>query len=72
MCFFISMPVLAQTQNISGTIKDVLGEPIIGASILVENTQNGVISDVDGNYTLLNVPNNATLSISYIGMLTQK
>lgn len=70
--FFISMPVLAQTQNISGTIKDVLGEPIIGASILVENTQNGVISDVDGNYTLLNVPNNATLSISYIGMLTQK
>ncbi len=70
--FFISMPVLAQTQNISGTIKDVLGEPIIGASILVENTQNGVISDVDGDYTLLNVPNNATLSISYIGMLTQK
>ena len=50
---------------------DNLG-PVIGASIQVEGTSNGCITDIDGNYTLPNVPANATLVFSYIGYQTQK
>ena len=45
---------------------------MIGASIQVEGTSNGCITDIDGNYTLPNVPANATLVFSYIGYQTQK
>lgn len=55
-----------QDRTIRGTITDSNGEPIIGASIIVKGTTNGVISDIDGNFTL-SVPRNAVLSISYIG-----
>lgn len=55
-----------QTNTIQGTITDENGEPIIGASIIEKGTTNGVISDIDGNFSLT-VPRNAILSISYIG-----
>ena len=55
-----------QTNTIQGTITDENGEPIIGASIVEKGTTNGVISDIDGNFSLT-VPRNAILSISYIG-----
>ena len=48
------------------------GEPIIGATVLEKgNTTNGTITDIDGNFTI-NLPANATLSISYIGYITQE
>ncbi|MDR2919454.1 MAG: TonB-dependent receptor [Tannerella sp.] len=55
-----------QTNTIRGTITDEKGEPIIGASIVEKGTTNGIISDIDGNFSIT-VPRNATLSISYIG-----
>ena len=55
-----------QDRTIRGTITDSNGEPIIGASIIVKGTTNGIISDIDGNFSL-SVPRNAVLSISYIG-----
>lgn len=61
----------AQTMRlVSGVIKDGAGESIIGASILVKETKTGTISDIDGRYSV-NVPQNATLQISYIGYVTQ-
>ena len=62
-----------QTENkvIKGLVVDNLGEPIIGANIMVKGTANGTISDMDGNFTL-NVPNNAVLTISYIGYSNQE
>ena len=51
----------------AGTIVDQSGEPVIGASIVVKGTSNGTITDIDGNYTLTNVPEDSTVSISYIG-----
>ena len=49
------------------------GQPVIGASVLVKGTQIGAITNVDGDFTLLNVPSSAkTLQISYIGMQTQE
>lgn len=55
-----------QANVIRGTITDEKGEPIIGASIIEKGTTNGIISDIDGNFSIT-VPANAILSISYIG-----
>ena len=61
-----------QTKNITGNVTNTAGEPIIGATVLEKgNTTNGTITDIDGNFTI-NLPANATLSISYIGYITQE
>ena len=63
---------LAFAQNkVSGTVKDKTGEPIIGANVLEKGTTNGVITDIDGNYTL-NVNRGKTLVFSFIGYQTQE
>ncbi|HHV85696.1 MAG TPA: TonB-dependent receptor [Petrimonas sp.] len=58
------------TINVRGTIKDVAGEPIIGASILLQGTTSGVVTDYDGNFSI-QAPDNGTLVISYVGYVTQ-
>lgn len=58
-----------QAQTVSGTVSDPSG-PLPGASVLVKGTTNGTQTDFDGNYTLNNVPNDATLVFSYIGFKT--
>jgi TonB-linked SusC/RagA family outer membrane protein len=61
----------AQSKNVTGVVVDNAGEPIIGASVIVNGTTNGTITDFDGNFSLSNVPSNGTLKISYIGYVTQ-
>ncbi len=58
------------TINVRGTIKDVTGEPIVGASILLQGTTSGVVTDYNGNFSI-QAPGNGTLVISYVGYLTQ-
>ncbi|MGM9740705.1 MAG: SusC/RagA family TonB-linked outer membrane protein [Candidatus Cryptobacteroides sp.] len=59
-------------KNISGTVKDDSGEPLVGVSVFVENTTVGVSTDLDGSYSI-NVNENAkTLIFSCIGFNTQK
>lgn len=63
---------IAQTLSITGKVTDKsTQEGIIGASVLIEGTDNGVITDIDGNFKLSNVPANGTLAISYIGYVKQ-
>lgn len=57
--------------TVKGTVIDAQGEPIIGASIVQVGTTNGTVTDFDGNFTL-NVPQDATLEISYIGYVSQR
>lgn len=57
----------AQHLSITGKVTDKQGEPIIGASVLVKGTSNGVITDLDGVFNLKDVPSDGMLSISYIG-----
>lgn len=57
---------LAKAQTVSGTVSDASG-PLPGASVLVKGTTNGTQTDFDGNYTLNNVGETATLVFSYIG-----
>ncbi len=58
--------------QVKGKIVDSNGKPIIGATIIVKGASNGAVSDLDGNYTLMNVPQGATLIISYIGFVTKQ
>lgn len=58
-------------QKISGSVKDVNGDPIIGATVMEGGTTNGTITDFDGNF-VLEVADGAELDISYIGYQTQK
>lgn len=63
--------VQQQKQTVSGIVKDVSGESIIGANVMEKGTANGVITDLDGGFSL-SVSPNATLIISYIGYITQE
>lgn len=58
------------TINVRGTVTDVTGEPIIGASILLQGTTSGVVTDFDGNFAL-QAPGNGILTISYVGYISQ-
>lgn len=58
--------------RVSGTITDRTGEPIIGANILEKGTTNGIITDIDGNYSLTLTNPKSVLVISYIGFQTQE
>ncbi|MBR3291153.1 MAG: TonB-dependent receptor [Bacteroidales bacterium] len=65
----MSTAAWAQTVRISGTVTDTFG-PVIGASVIESGTQNGVSTDVDGNF-VLNVKPGASIEISSIGYKTQ-
>ena len=68
----ISLSVSAQNVAVTGTVTDKTGETVIGASVVEKgNAGNGTITDIDGNFSL-NVPANATLVFSYVGMKSQE
>lgn len=61
----------AVNKQVSGNVVDVQGEPIIGANVIERGTTNGVITDIDGKFTL-QVSEGAILQVSYIGYVTQE
>lgn len=61
----------AALRKINGVVKDLSGNPLIGASVKEKGTSNGTITDLDGRFTL-NVAGNGVLQLSYIGFLTQE
>lgn len=65
------MEVVQQSSAINGVVVDEAGEPIIGANILQKGTTNGTITDFDGKFSL-NVPAQATITVTYIGYKTQE
>ncbi|MCS3201928.1 SusC/RagA family TonB-linked outer membrane protein [Candidatus Bacteroides intestinigallinarum] len=66
-----AMGGFAQTIDLSGTVKDDKGEPIPGASILVKGTQNGALSNVNGEFSIV-VKKGQTLVCSFIGYVTEQ
>ena len=74
LCFLLGLPLMlvqAQQLTVKGHVKDTTGEPMIGVSVLEKGTSNGIITDIDGNFTL-QVNQGATLVLSYIGYVTQE
>mgnify|MGYP002794518413 CR=1 FL=1 len=70
--FLFSSEVLAQSLSISGKVIDKNSqEPVIGASVLIEGTSNGTITDLDGKFSLEAAPG-SIIEISYIGYMTQE
>lgn len=68
----VSTVMFAQSITVKGTITDTNNEPVIGATIVVQNNaSHGTVTDIDGNYSLDNVPSNAILQFSFVGMVTQ-
>ncbi len=68
----LTIGAYAQNKTVSGTVVDANGEPIIGASIVVKGTTNGVITDLNGNFRLTNVSDNGKIQISFVGYQTQE
>jgi TonB-linked SusC/RagA family outer membrane protein len=66
------LPINAWSQSksftITGTVKDEIGEPLIGATVTIRNKQNGTITNISGQFELKGVTNNDMLLVSYIGM----
>ena len=67
---FISFAAFAQSGNITGNIIDENNEPIVGASVAVQGTTLGTISDLDGNFTISAKPKD-NLVISFLGFVSQ-
>ena len=70
VCLVMGAGVMAQTSTVSGTVfAEDNNEPIIGASVLVKGTTLGAVTDIEGKFTILNVPGTAkTVIVSFVGM----
>ena len=71
LCLFIgTMFSTIQSQNISGNVKDSNSIPLVGVNVSVENSNNGAVTDFDGNFSLSNVSSDSNLVFSYLGYQT--
>lgn len=61
-----------QQKAVSGTVTDETGQPLIGVTVIVKGTTTGTVTNVDGKYSIPNIPENATLLFSFVGMQTQE
>lgn len=70
---FFFLPVIAMAQNvtITGIVKNNKGEFLPGVSVVIKNTKNGTISDLDGKFSIKNVPPNSELMFSMLSYKTQ-
>ena len=65
------IPIGMNAQTVKGTVNDVAGEPIIGATVKVQGGNDATITDLDGNFTI-KAASNATLTITYVGYVSQQ
>ena len=70
--FFITSNTIAQTASLRGSVRDANGLPMAGASVILDGTKRGTVSDASGNYELKVSPGNYTLIVSYVGVVTQR
>ncbi len=62
----------AQQNSITGKVTDESGQPLPGVTVVIKGTTTGTVTDMDGNYLISNIPEDATLVFSFVGMLTQE
>jgi TonB-dependent starch-binding outer membrane protein SusC len=71
VCLLLGSGLFAQGASLSGQLTDDQGEALIGATILLEGTTKGSVSDVDGNYSITNIPSGTyTVNFSFLGYRT--
>jgi len=64
--------LIQQTRRLTGKILDTRGNPLPGVTIVIKGTTVGTVSDDQGNFTLENVPDNSSVLVSFVGMVTQE
>lgn len=64
--------VQAQEKNITGIVKDNSGRPIPGVTVIIKGTTQGIITDIEGSFSLEDIPEKVTLVFSFVGMRTQE
>ena len=69
--FFIGIGLLVAQTQVQGTVLDDTGEPVIGATIQIQGTSQGTVTDIDGNFTL-SAPADGVLVITYVGYESQE
>ena len=67
-----SEKVIEQQKSVTGKVTDSSDSPLPGVSVVIKGTTNGTVTDVNGKYSLANIPTNATLVFSFVGMITQQ
>ena len=70
LCLLCSIGAMAQKKSITGVVTDAIGETVIGASVVEVGTTNGVITNLDGKFTLMVDPN-GKIKVSYVGYQPQ-
>lgn len=63
---------IMQQRSVSGAVNDNNGDPLPGVTVVIKGTTQGTVTDIDGKYTLANVPANSTLVFSFVGMRSQE
>lgn len=63
----VSFPLWAASRQVTGTITDEAGEPLIGVSVMLDKSRTGCMTDIDGNFSLQIPEGEATLKIVYVG-----
>ena len=63
---------VSQQLTVSGKVIDANGQPLPGATVVIKGTTLGTVTDANGEYLLLNIPDDATLVFSFVGMITQE
>ncbi|WP_372934771.1 STN domain-containing protein, partial [Mariniphaga sediminis] len=64
--------LVQQQRTVSGKVTDSGGQPLPGVTVVVKGTTQGTVTGADGEYTITNIPENATLVLSFVGMKTQE
>ena len=62
---------VVQAQTVKGVVKDATGETVIGATVQEQGVQNGVVTDIDGNFSITLKGKSHKLVVSYVGMKTK-
>ncbi|MBF6598036.1 MAG: TonB-dependent receptor [Fermentimonas sp.] len=71
MLWTFSLSIMAQNVTVRGSVTDQNTEPLIGVTVQAQGTTIGTVTDIDGNFMLANVPADAKLIVSYVGMNSQ-
>lgn len=68
----VTAGAIQQQRPVSGRVTDASGGPLPGVTVIINGTSHGTITDADGWYSLVNVPSDATLVFSFVGMKTRE
>lgn len=71
LCLLCTIGAIAQKRSITGIVVDMLGEPIIGASVVEVGTSNGTITDFDGNFSL-SVSPDGKIKVTFVGYKSEE